>query len=465
MAKRIFALTLALIAAACEAAGAEPALREFRAARAAKPPVLDGKLDDECWTRAEPLTGFLRIDSATPASAQTTGYVVYDDDHIYIAAKCLEPDTKNILAPVRPHDNAYIFGQDAVDVLLDPACSGTDATLRSSASLRSTSAYQFVVNAGGSTYDAFIHKGGLVQDRGWNGEWQAKGFVGEGFWSVEIAIPFATLGLTSKTGPVWGFNICRHKSNPRELSSLGVTGGFYDGKRFMRLTGLDVDFSGALGAMGPADWVLGDSGEGAARKPGARPFRAMLRVPVRNDTARERSVRITWEEVGKGVSQAAKGHRAVLLKRGESARMELLSAPVEELLPGRSTRVIPTKFPELVKMSVADEESGGTLAVGYVRPSAQSLGLAIVVERLYSRAAFSDPPEDVSLSVRADLDDGLLRHSLLEVRLQATGAGQPETRNQKPLLSSRRSARRAGRRRWCLRARTFPGARTRRGRC
>ncbi|MBM4084042.1 MAG: carbohydrate binding family 9 domain-containing protein, partial [Planctomycetes bacterium] len=283
---------MALVAFSASWAEARP--REIHVVRADKPPVLDGKLDDECWVKAEPLTGFLSIDSTTPAIHQSVVWVLYDPSHLYIAVKCLEPDRSKIVGPVRPHDNGYIFGQDVVEVYLDPCAGRADY-------------FQFAVNAGGSTYDAFGHRGGMAVDAGWDGEWQAKALIAQDHWSVEMAVPFATLSLSPGVGSGWGINVCRHKVNPRELSSLGVRGGFSEAQRFVTLKGLDVDFSRFGFRLGPPALRLKRVGH---------EWRADVSVPVVNQTGQERSARIAWEGIGE--AQDGKGEQNVRLKPGES---------------------------------------------------------------------------------------------------------------------------------------------------
>ncbi|MBM4078501.1 MAG: carbohydrate binding family 9 domain-containing protein [Planctomycetes bacterium] len=389
-----------MVIVAISASWAEAQPREIHAVRAVKPPVLDGKLDDECWAKAEPVTGFLSIDSSTPAARQSVVYVLYDPSHLYIAVKCLEPDKSRILGPVRPHDNGYIFGQDMVEVYLAPVRGAADY-------------YQFAVNAGGSTYDAFGHRGGMAVDAGWDGEWQAKAFIGQDHWSVEMAIPFATLGLSPGGSAAWGIIICRHKVNPRELSSLGVRGGFSDAQRFATLKGLNVDFSRFCFRVGPPALTLKRVGD---------EWRADVTAPILNQTGQERPVRIAWEGIGE--VQGDKGEQSVRLKPGESHLLALESLPTEKLLPHKNDRLIPSTTPKRAKVRALDAQTGETLAVSKLRPVAKSLGLRVDVDALYSAAAFSEPPKDVSFTVRLDLDEAVLRPCVLRVSLAALdGAG------------------------------------------
>ena len=140
-----------VVAAAATAVGAAARPTAIRAVRAAKAPVLDGKLDDPCWAAATPVTGFQRIDTTSPAACQTIAYVACDTTHLYVAARCLEPNPRRIRAKARPRDHDGLFGDDIVEIMLDPTRSQSDY-------------YQLVVNAAGATFDAFRRNGGRLVD-------------------------------------------------------------------------------------------------------------------------------------------------------------------------------------------------------------------------------------------------------------------------------------------------------------
>jgi hypothetical protein len=49
-------------------------------------------------------------------------------------------------------------------------------------------------------------------DGTWNAPWEAKAAVVQGGYSLEIRIPFASLGVRRPSiGEVWGLNVCRHR--------------------------------------------------------------------------------------------------------------------------------------------------------------------------------------------------------------------------------------------------------------
>jgi len=100
-------------------AAASAASRTITATRAAVAPVLDGELDDACWQKAKPVTGFLELNSDRPAAFQSSGRVCYDDTHLYIGMKCLMPKGLKPKGVKRPHDG-HLFSDDSVEIMIDP---------------------------------------------------------------------------------------------------------------------------------------------------------------------------------------------------------------------------------------------------------------------------------------------------------------------------------------------------------
>ena len=84
----------------------------------AKPPVIDGKLDDEVWKSAAVFKDFYqwRPSDSAPASARTEVMLGYDARFIYVAFHCYdEPDKVRANIPKRDD----IFNDDYVGILFD----------------------------------------------------------------------------------------------------------------------------------------------------------------------------------------------------------------------------------------------------------------------------------------------------------------------------------------------------------
>lgn len=61
------------------------------------PPMIDGDLSDECWQRARPFTGFVTRGGTIPAPVQTEGRILHDNEGLYIAIRCSEPDVSTMI--------------------------------------------------------------------------------------------------------------------------------------------------------------------------------------------------------------------------------------------------------------------------------------------------------------------------------------------------------------------------------
>ena len=61
-------------------------------------PVIDDDLADSVWQHAESATNLYRAKEGIthPAELNTEVRVIYDEDVLYIAARCEEPDMKNL---------------------------------------------------------------------------------------------------------------------------------------------------------------------------------------------------------------------------------------------------------------------------------------------------------------------------------------------------------------------------------
>jgi hypothetical protein len=187
--------------------------------RADAPPVLDGVLDDPCWDAAPLVSGFTLYDKPVEVEVQTAVRVTYDDASLYFGVACAEPLSQK-LAPVKaPRDTHAIFGGEAVEVFVDPKHDHTGY-------------FQFAVSDGSGLWDS------RGSDPTWNGAVQTAAAVGDGQWSVELAVPWADLGVTPQPGAVVGFNVCRdrHLGGTREWTNWSQTNAnFHDPVRFAHL--------------------------------------------------------------------------------------------------------------------------------------------------------------------------------------------------------------------------------------
>ena len=94
-------------------------------ARAKIPPTLDGRLDDAVWAAAQPLSAFVDAEAwgHQPARYQTEVRLAYDDEKLYAAFRCYEPELDGVHSPrVSPAQSLAL--DDRLLFLLDPDNAG-----------------------------------------------------------------------------------------------------------------------------------------------------------------------------------------------------------------------------------------------------------------------------------------------------------------------------------------------------
>ena len=162
--------------------------------RCAKPPNVDGKLDDPAWRDAALIKG---LSSDAPA---TRVRLCFDDKALYIGAECSQRPGVTPTGKARPRDTGA-WKDDCIEAWIDP---GRKNKVR----------FQFVVSVGGAIYDQIMLDG--AEDPSYNPDWAHAANQGERKWSIEMAIPLKALQLERWPRQI-NFNIGRNGPhiNPR----------------------------------------------------------------------------------------------------------------------------------------------------------------------------------------------------------------------------------------------------------
>jgi hypothetical protein len=176
--------------------------------------TLDGRIDEDVWADAVPITDFTQqepVEGAEPS--QTTEIrVAFDDDNLYIGA-ILYDDPEGVLATQRQRDGS-LFSDDRLSFILDTFLDGRTG-------------YRFEVNPAGAMVDGLLSGGGGGRgghggppggggggggfggsSNAWDGIWEARTQRRPDGWSAEIRIPFQTLNFDPDLGE-WGINFQR----------------------------------------------------------------------------------------------------------------------------------------------------------------------------------------------------------------------------------------------------------------
>jgi len=204
--------------------------------------LMDGKLADAAWNGCKEYTVFLKSGTDQASQNKTAVKVLYDDQALYLGIVCHEANTAELRRDVRPRDGG-LYALDSVEVMLDPGFSNDKY-------------FHFMVSANGDVFDAICDQGGAIQNSKWNGIWEAKSFIGKGFWSCEIKIPFYNFAKLAKISGDWGINICRNARVIKEDSSIAEEGAYHKTAAFAKLMGLNVDFSSLRFAVNSPEITL-----------------------------------------------------------------------------------------------------------------------------------------------------------------------------------------------------------------
>ena len=179
----------------------------LRAVRLSAPLDIDGVLDERIYQALPPASGFIQIlpDEGQLANEQTAVWVLFDDDNLYVSARCLSaaPESEWVASDMRRDGTG--LGQ-YVGIVLDTFYDRRNAV-------------EFVINPLGGRMD-----GQITNERGWNQDWNPVWSVRvgrfDGGWTFEAVIPFKSLRYRPGREQVWGFNIERRVVWNNEYSAL-----------------------------------------------------------------------------------------------------------------------------------------------------------------------------------------------------------------------------------------------------
>jgi len=207
-------------------------------------PTLDGKLLEACWQDPAPIRELVALGKAPTADSKTEAWVAHDAGNLYVAIKAYEPDMGKLKATVRDRDG-NVLADDSISICLDPA-------------LDRFHVMEFAANVLGTKLDRRGDAAGISAQ--WNGVWSVATARAADHWSMEVAIPFATLDVSADVGDTWGLNVGRVRGSNQERSSWAQTGTvFADPRAFGEMT-LKADLKPYMVNVMVADW--GDAVEG-----------------------------------------------------------------------------------------------------------------------------------------------------------------------------------------------------------
>ena len=173
------------------------------------PILIDGQILEPSWQEADVADRFttnMPYDSL-PASAATEVRMSFDQDFLYIAAKCHAPMGKELVTQSLKRD-FDLFKNEAFVLFIDAFSDGN-------------SSIAFGVNAHGVQLDGIIPRGGTKGlSLSWDGKWYAEVVrnIAHGYWVAELAIPLKTLRFKENCRH-WRINFARIDLGNNEHSS------------------------------------------------------------------------------------------------------------------------------------------------------------------------------------------------------------------------------------------------------
>src|SRR5699024_9759504 len=167
--------------------------------------VIDGKVNGAFWHDATHLKPFKLIGQQmvmNKKAPSTQAMVTYNKHALYIAVRCSEPEMSKLHSVGNRRD--------------DPVWKGDDIEIFISTGKKAIPYRHFAVNPHGVKCDAAIN-GKSKQNIGWNGKWSASTTIEKNAWTVEVTIPWATIGGKPKSGATRRINICRKRTPVGQL--------------------------------------------------------------------------------------------------------------------------------------------------------------------------------------------------------------------------------------------------------
>ena len=180
-----------------------------RAVRITEPLAVDGALDERVYGDVLPASGFIQTEplAGTLAAEQTDVWILFDDDNLYISARCWDsaPESEWVAKEMR-RDNTGIFQGDNLGILLDTFYDRRNGIVLN-------------INPISGRLD-----GQMFDERSfnsdWNPIWETRAGRFEGGWTVEVALPFKSMRYRPGRAQIWGLNVRRSVLRLNEHSYL-----------------------------------------------------------------------------------------------------------------------------------------------------------------------------------------------------------------------------------------------------
>ena len=186
--------------------------------------VVDGVLDEPLYSLLPPAAGFIQQDphQGEPATEDTEMWVLFDDDNIYVSARCWDSRPELIVANEMRRDNGGLYDNDNFAVIFDTFHDRRNAFI-------------FHINPLGGLLDAQLFDENLF-NRDWNTVWNAKTSRFDRGWAAEIVIPFKSLRYKGGGPQVWGINARRIVRSKNEFTHITLIPASYGTQGILKVS-------------------------------------------------------------------------------------------------------------------------------------------------------------------------------------------------------------------------------------
>jgi len=165
---------------------------------------IDGRLDEEAWKAATPVTSFTQRDpdAGRPATERTEVRIIYDAAAIYIGARLF--DSTGAVRSRLGRRDSELSGSDWFFVTLDSYHDHLTA-------------YRFGVNPSGVRRDEKVSTE-TDEDESWDPIWEAAATRDAAGWMAELRIPLSQLRFRDVDEQTWGIQLVRQIARNNEES-------------------------------------------------------------------------------------------------------------------------------------------------------------------------------------------------------------------------------------------------------
>ena len=167
--------------------------------------TLDGRLDEEGWSKATPITQFTQVDpkEGEPATQRTEVRFLYDGDALYVGARMFEKNgPKDIVTRLVRRDAD--MESDYFEVVIDAYHDHLGRAF-------------FDVNPSGVKFDA-LGVGTSNPDGSWDAIWEAGTSIDSLGWTAELRIPYSQLRFSRQEAQTWGLQVRRYMQRSHEFT-------------------------------------------------------------------------------------------------------------------------------------------------------------------------------------------------------------------------------------------------------